>query len=90
VPCPIHFTPEEISQHREDGDGWNEMQDFWQAVEGLVTRDGWTHNDTYDEAVSAFVELRKMGLEHFTGKEKEEFLEEMKWVDKALLSSTST
>ena len=88
VPCPIHFTAEEIRQHREDGKGWNELQDFWQAAEGIITRDGWTHNDTYDRAVGLFVELQKMGLERWTGKDREEFEAQMKWIDKVLASST--
>lgn len=41
-PCPIHFTEDELQNHATDGNGWNDVQDFWNSVAGIVTRDGWT------------------------------------------------
>ena len=73
TPCPIHFTEDEVQSHLADAEGWNEVQDFWDSVEGVVTRDGWTHLDTYDDAVALFSELRQTGLKAMTGKDKEIF-----------------
>ncbi|KAL2867762.1 uncharacterized protein BJX67DRAFT_387645 [Aspergillus lucknowensis] len=51
IRCPTNFSPEEISKHSEDGEGWNEIQDFWDAVSGIMGRDGWTSHATYDQAL---------------------------------------
>lgn len=51
-PCPIHFTEEEIRIHGEEGEGWNEAQDFWDAVAHIVSRDGWTPNHLYNNAAA--------------------------------------
>lgn len=59
LPCPIHFTEDELKQHLEDAKGRNEMQGFWGALSHIVMRDGWTHNEQYDDAVAIFKELRE-------------------------------
>ncbi|KAL2076086.1 hypothetical protein VTL71DRAFT_1029 [Oculimacula yallundae] len=58
-PCPIHFTEEELQAHYRDGEGWNDRADFWDAIAGFVSRDGWTHNETYDQALEMFAQLRE-------------------------------
>lgn len=80
-PCPIHFTDHELAIHKEEGEGWNEVQDFWQAVSGIVARDGWTPNDRYEDALELFRELRDGGLKSTDGKESKEFKKQMQWVD---------
>ncbi|PYI29456.1 kinase-like protein [Aspergillus indologenus CBS 114.80] len=71
--CPYHFTPEEIHDHSVDAEGWNEVQDFFDSIEGLVKRDGWTSPDTFDAAFNFFSELRERGLSHMKGEEKRAF-----------------
>ncbi|KAM5468490.1 hypothetical protein MferCBS49748_003537 [Microsporum ferrugineum] len=56
--CPINFSPEEISKHYEDGEGWNEVQDFWDALSGIMARDGWTSHETYDQALSIYSQIQ--------------------------------
>ncbi|PYH64433.1 phosphotransferase family protein [Aspergillus vadensis CBS 113365] len=56
--CPITFTPSEIHQHHQDSEGWNEVQDFWDAMSGILSRDGWTSHETYDQAVSIYSPLQ--------------------------------
>ncbi|PKY07456.1 phosphotransferase family protein [Aspergillus campestris IBT 28561] len=56
--CPIDFSPEEIRKHYEDGEDWNELQDFWDALSGVMARDGWTSYVTYDEAVSVYSQIQ--------------------------------
>ncbi|KAE8146569.1 kinase-like domain-containing protein [Aspergillus avenaceus] len=80
--CPIHFTEEDIKQHLEDAEGWNEVQDFFNGIEDLVKRDGWTHHETYGEAVEFFSSLRKVGLQKMKGEEREKFEKETRWASR--------
>ncbi|ELR06647.1 hypothetical protein GMDG_00264 [Pseudogymnoascus destructans 20631-21] len=73
VPCPIHFSEEDIQNHMRDGEGWNEQADFWDGLEGVVARDGWTSNETYEEALKMFAGLREEGLKQMTGEEGSDF-----------------
>lgn len=79
IPCPIHFTEEDIQDHMRDGEGWNEQADFWDALEGRVARDGWTSKETYEEARGMFAELREEGLKRMDGEEREEFEKWTRW-----------
>ncbi|KKZ65771.1 hypothetical protein EMCG_08420 [[Emmonsia] crescens] len=80
--CPIHFTEEELQGHAKDGEGWNEVQDFWRALEGIVTRDGWAPHNLYDDAVALFAELREIGLKNMVGKDRKDFEVQTQWVEK--------
>ncbi|EFQ98851.1 phosphotransferase enzyme family protein [Nannizzia gypsea CBS 118893] len=82
-PCPIHFTEDELQQHARDGDGWNEAQDFWKAMEGIVTRDGWTSHEQYDDAMALFSELRENILKTLVGKERKDFEAQTRWAEKS-------
>jgi hypothetical protein len=33
--CPYRFTQAELRIHSVDADGWNEVQDFFDSIEGL-------------------------------------------------------
>ncbi|TAQ88441.1 hypothetical protein B7494_g3235 [Chlorociboria aeruginascens] len=79
IPCPIHFTEEDLQNHMRDGEGWNEQADFWDNLEGFVSRDGWTSNETYIEALEMFVGLREEGLKQMIGEEKERFEKQTRW-----------
>lgn len=79
MPCPIHFTKEELQSHAKDGEGWNEVQDYWDSVSGLVSRDGWTAHSTYAEALECLSELRRNALKILTGKERESFEVQTRW-----------
>ncbi|KAH0841198.1 phosphotransferase enzyme family protein [Fonsecaea pedrosoi] len=79
VPYPINFTEDELEAHHRDGDGWNEQAEFWDSLQGLVHRDGWTSNETYDQALKMFAQLRDQGLQHLTGEERREFEQQTRW-----------
>jgi hypothetical protein len=79
VPCPIHFTEEDIQNHMRDGEGWNEQADFWDGLEGFVARDGWTSNETYKEVLEMFAGLREEGLKQMTGEERRDFEKRTRW-----------
>ncbi|PYH81656.1 phosphotransferase family protein [Aspergillus uvarum CBS 121591] len=65
-PCPIHFTEEDLWVHAEEGAEWNNVQDFWNSVAGVVSRDGWTPHHLYRDAIALFTELRDLGLKAMT------------------------
>ncbi|EGC46551.1 phosphotransferase enzyme family protein [Histoplasma capsulatum var. duboisii H88] len=79
-PCPFHFSEDEIRQHHEDGEGFNETQDFWDSVEGIVDRSGWTAPENFDTAVDYFSKLREEGLRTLTGEERQDFELQTRWV----------
>jgi len=80
-PCPYHFSAEEISSHRKDGEGFNEAQDPWDGLEGMVPRaTGWTSHEGFDNAVAYFSRLRKAGLEALAGQEHDDFEIQTRWV----------
>jgi hypothetical protein len=81
VDCPIHFSQDELREHADDGDGWNEVQDFWRAVEGIVARDGWSSHSMHSEAMALFSELREIGLKNMIGKERRDFEAQTQWAD---------
>lgn len=83
VPCPIHFSEEDIQNHMRDGEGWNEQADFWDGLEGFVARDGWTSNETYEEALKMFAGLREDGLKQMTGEERNDFEKRTRWASMA-------
>ncbi|PIG83018.1 hypothetical protein AARAC_004887 [Aspergillus arachidicola] len=39
APCPIYFTESELRTHAEEGEGWNDVQDFWDSVASIISRD---------------------------------------------------
>ncbi|KAI2739974.1 hypothetical protein DTO013E5_10189 [Penicillium roqueforti] len=80
--CPYHFTQDELHSHSADAEGWNEVQDFFNSIEGLVKRDGWTYPDTFDSAFNFFSELRERGLKNMTGEEKRAFDRQTSWARK--------
>jgi hypothetical protein len=88
-PCPIHFTEDELRSHVKDAEGWNDVQNFWNSVEGVVTRDGWTPNGLYDAAVALFSELREVGLKTMVGKDREDFKAQTQWVEEPSSSGDS-
>ncbi|KAB8204572.1 hypothetical protein BDV34DRAFT_213836 [Aspergillus parasiticus] len=64
VKCPIDFSSEEIRQHYEDGEGWNEVQDFWDALSGILSKDGWTSHATYNQALSIYSQIQAQTAPH--------------------------
>ncbi|KAJ5471088.1 hypothetical protein N7530_008445 [Penicillium desertorum] len=80
--CPYHFTQDELHSHSVDAEGWNEVQDFFNSIESLVKRHGWTYPDTFDAAFNFFSELRERGLRHMKGEEKRAFDKQTRWARK--------
>ncbi|WEW58512.1 Phosphotransferase enzyme [Emydomyces testavorans] len=79
-PCPYQFTDEQIKQHLKDGEGFNTLQDFWDNISGAVDREGFTFPENFDLAVDFFSEMRDIGLEKLTGRNREEWELWTRWV----------
>lgn len=71
-----------METHLQEAEGWNEVQDFFDHIDRLVKRDGWTSNERYEDALEFFSELRNIGLQNMTGSEREGFERETRWVDR--------
>ncbi|KAL4897301.1 kinase-like domain-containing protein [Aspergillus ambiguus] len=87
-PCPIHFTEDELRIHSEESEGWNDVQDFWDSVSFIVSQDGWTPKNLYNDALALFSELRETGLKSMTGKEREDFKKQTQWVERPELKNS--
>jgi hypothetical protein len=85
----IHFTAEELEAHDAESEGWNERTDFWDSLAGLVSRDGWTGNETYDQALEMFAELREEGLKSLIGEERATFEAQTRWAERKTIESQS-
>ncbi|PYI29170.1 hypothetical protein BP00DRAFT_437854 [Aspergillus indologenus CBS 114.80] len=72
-PCPIHFTEDDLRVHAEEDAGWNDGQEFWNSVAGVVSKYRWTPHYLYGDAVALFTELRDLGLKAMAGKERDVF-----------------
>lgn len=66
--------------------GWNERADFWDSIARLVSRDGWTSNETYGQALEMFAELREEGLKSLTGVERVRFEAQTRWAERRVAS----
>jgi hypothetical protein len=56
------FIQQKIEAHLKDGDSWNDKADFWDLLEELVHRDGWTSNEGDEHALDMFVQHREEEL----------------------------
>ncbi|KAL9101864.1 MAG: hypothetical protein Q9163_002931, partial [Psora crenata] len=79
---PIYFTEDDLNSYSYDAEEWNDVQDFFDSIQDLVQRDGWTRNKTFDNALTLFTKLRKTGLRDLKGKERELFEKQTRWAEK--------
>lgn len=79
-PCPYHFSIEEIREHRNEAQFFNESQEFWAALSGTLTDEGYTSNSTFVKAVETLKNLRDSGSAKLEGKERDEFVEQTAWI----------
>ena len=61
---PYQLLSEQIRKHYEDGEGWNEVQDFWDALSGIMGRDVWASYATYDQAISIYSQIQAKAAPH--------------------------
>jgi hypothetical protein len=58
----MHFTEEDSEISCRDGEERNERAEFWDSLAGFVSCDEWISNETYNQALEMFAELRDEGL----------------------------
>ncbi|KAL9093851.1 MAG: hypothetical protein Q9165_003774 [Trypethelium subeluteriae] len=79
-PCPFHFSTEEIQEHREEADVFNDNQAFWSELRGILTDEGYTSNETFGKAVEVLETLRETGPARLKGDERDESDRKIHWV----------
>lgn len=79
-PCPYNFSPDEVREHQEEGAIFNDTQDFWESLSGIVTDDGYTSTKHFETVVEIFKRLRIVSLNELHGEEKNEFEKQTRWV----------
>ena len=79
-PCPYRFSEEEIRQHNEEAESFNKNQGFWKELQGVLTDEGYTSNESFSKAVDTLKDLRELGLCGLKGEERHNFDKEMRWV----------
>jgi hypothetical protein len=82
-PWPVHFSKEEKKKHLEEGEGWNEVQDFFDSLSSAVQRDGWTRHETFDDALSLFQDLREAVLTELKGEDRKQYEKRTRGLEKA-------
>jgi hypothetical protein len=80
APCPYHFLKDEIRAHYEEADSFNRTQDFWKELRGILTDEGYTSIETYDQAVETVKNLREAGLDVMEGADRDAFEKETGWI----------
>lgn len=68
-PCPYRFSAAEIQQHDEEARLFNQSQELWEGLRGVLTDDGYTSNETLGKAVDILMTLRDVGLGDLKGEE---------------------
>jgi hypothetical protein len=69
-----------VQRHYEEAKTFNKSQEFWKGLEGIVTDEGYASNETFEQAVETFKDLRKVGLEELEGEERTNFENDTRWV----------
>lgn len=77
---PYHFSAEEVREHREEAQHFNESQEFWTGLSGTLTDEGYTNKDTFAKAVETVKNLRETGLANLESEERDAFDKETSWI----------
>jgi len=59
---------------------FNKSQELWKGLQGVVTDEGYTSNESFTRAVEVLGDLRRVGLGDLKGEERRCFDEETRWV----------
>jgi hypothetical protein len=60
IPCPIHYSPGEISKYRDIAQEWAEAFNAFSDLLGQVGgKDGWVSHDEFEQAVREFNEQKE-------------------------------
>jgi hypothetical protein len=56
VPCPFEFSAEEVQKHHEQVGAFNQNREFWKRMDGILTDEGYTSNETFSQAMKILEE----------------------------------
>jgi hypothetical protein len=76
VPSPA----EDIRQHYEEAESFNKNQEFWKALQGILTDEGYASNESFNKAVNILKDLREVGLANLKGEERHNFDKVTRWL----------
>ena len=79
-PCPYRFSPEEIRRHSEEAESFNNSQEFWKVLQGILTDKDYASNESLGQAVNILTTLREASLLNLVGTERRSFDEETRWI----------
>jgi hypothetical protein len=60
--CLYRFTEDEVRQHLEEADAFNENREFWDRHRGILTDEGYSSHETFNEATKVVDVLRRNNL----------------------------
>lgn len=52
---------------------FNKSQEFWRGLQGVLTDEGYTSNETFSKAVEILQDSREAGLRDLEGEERRKF-----------------
>ena len=59
---------------------FNKSQELWKGLQGVLTDEGYASNETFDQAVEVFKQLREAGLQGMGGEKLRELDIETHWI----------
>lgn len=59
---------------------FNKSQGFWRRLQGVLSDEGYTPNETFNKAIEILKDLRETGLGNLKGKERQTFDAETRWI----------
>jgi hypothetical protein len=80
VPCPYHFSAEELQLHDREAGSFKKSQEFWKGLQEILTDEGYASSESFASAVEILKKLRELGLGNLRGEELRNFDRATRWV----------
>ncbi|KAK2789050.1 Phosphotransferase enzyme [Onygenales sp. PD_12] len=80
---PYTFSDEELSKQASKAEKFNSHEDFMDMLSVVVSRDGWTSNETYQRAINGFAEMATEVLEADQDIDERVRVQFQQWIDRA-------
>ncbi|KAF7923997.1 hypothetical protein EAE99_006658 [Botrytis elliptica] len=63
IPCPIHFTEEEVQNHIQEVNAWEDISQFWEEMKEFIDKDGYISDEDYQEGLESWRTERGVCIE---------------------------